>query len=118
MEQMKQFDASAVISTTEQDNYLVAHPYNPARAMDQINTQYWIASFLNGPEAWANFRRSGWPALAPNPYPQGDPAVAGGFIRRLKYPVREISVNTVNYNAAVARQGADNMATRVFWDKP
>lgn len=117
MEQMKQFDASAVVTTAAQDAYLAANPYSPARALELINTQYWIASFLNGAEAWANFRRSGFPALTPNPYPAADPAVKGDFIHRLVYPVREVSVNTTNYNAAVARMGPDNLATRVFWDK-
>jgi Starch-binding associating with outer membrane len=117
MEQLKQFDASANILVAAQDAYLLAHPYNPLLALNQINTQYWIASFLNGIEGWANFRRSGFPALAVNTYPQADPSVAGIFIRRLQYPVREKSVNTGNYSAAVARQGADNMATRLFWDK-
>ena len=117
MDQMRQFDASAVISTAAQDAYLAGNPYNAGKALELINTQYWIASFLNGSEAWANFRRSGFPVLAPNPYPAADPAVKGDFIHRLVYPVREVSVNTANYNAAVARMGADNLATRVFWDK-
>jgi hypothetical protein len=118
MDQLKQFDASAVIPTTAQDAYLIANPFNPATALEQINTQYWIASFLNGSEAWANFRRSGFPVLTPNPYPAADAAVQGGFIRRLVYPVREQSVNAENYQAAIKRMGADNLATRVFWDKP
>ena len=117
MDQMKQYDVLATISTASQDAYLLANPFNPAQALQQINTQYWIASFQNGSEAWANFRRCGFPALAPNPYPSADPAVLGGFIHRLVYPVREKSVNTVNYNEAVGRMGADNMATRIFWDK-
>ena len=117
MDQMRQFDASASISAAAQTNYLVANPYNATRAPELINTQYWIASFLNGSEAWANFRRSGYPALASNPYPAADPVVKGDFIHRLVYPVREVSVNAINYNAAVARMGADNLATRIFWDK-
>lgn len=118
MEQMAQFDESAVISSGEIDAYLAAHPFNAGAALEQINTQYWIASFLNGSEAWANFRRSGYPALMPNPYPGADPAVKGDFIHRLVYPVREKSVNSENYQAAVARQGEDNLATRIFWDTP
>lgn len=117
-DQMAQFDASAVIPASEQDAYLAANPFNGATAPEQINTQYWVSSFLNGSEAWANFRRSGFPALTPNPYPGADPAVIGDFIHRLVYPVREKSVNTANYEAAVARQGADNLATRLFWDTP
>jgi hypothetical protein len=117
MDQMKQYDVSATIPTASQDAYLAANPFDASRALEQINTQYWVSSFLNGSEAWANFRRSGFPALAPNPYPSADPSVKGGFVRRLVYPVREQSVNTENYNAAVARMGADNLATRIFWDK-
>lgn len=117
MNQMAQYDVTATIPVTSQDAYLSAHPFDAAQALTQINTQYWIASFQNGSEAWANFRRSGLPALTPNPYPSVDPAVVGGFIHRLVYPVREKTVNTVNYNDAVARMGEDNLATRVFWDK-
>lgn len=117
MNQMKQYDVSATIPTVSQDAYLLANPFNPLMALEQINTQYWIASFQNGSEAWANLRRSGFPGLTPNPYPGADGAVTGGFIHRLVYPVREKSVNTTNYNAAVASFGEDNLATRIFWDK-
>lgn len=116
MGQMQQYDRSAFISEELQNAYLDSNPFNPADALKQINTQYWISSFLNGSEAWANFRRSGFPQLEPNPYPGADPVVKGDFIHRLQYPAREISVNADNYKDAVARMGADNMATRVFWD--
>jgi len=116
MDQMAQYDISAAISVVSQDAYFLANPFDPSTALQQINTQYWIASFQNGSEAWANFRRSGFPALTPNPYPSADPAVVGGFIHRLVYPVREKTVNTANYDEAVARMGGDNLATRVFWD--
>jgi len=117
MDQLKQYDPSAIISNAAQDAYLLANPFDATLALQQINNQYWIASFQNGSEAWANFRRSGFPALTPNPYPSVDPSVIGGFVRRLVYPVREKSVNTTNYNEAVARMGPDNLATRIFWDK-
>jgi hypothetical protein len=117
MDQMAQFDVLATIAGPLQDGYLTAHPYNAGTALEQINTQYWIASFLNGAEGWANFRRSGFPALTPNPYPSADPAVKGAFIHRLVYPVREQAINAINYNAAVSRMGPDNLATHVFWDK-
>ena len=116
MNQMAQYDVSAAIPTASQDTYLTANPFATATALNQINTQYWIASFLNGSEAWANFRRSGFPALTKNPYPGADPSVKD-FIRRLVYPVLEKSVNTANYNAAVARQGPDELGTHIFWDK-
>ncbi len=117
MDQMAQYDATAAISADKQDAYLLAHPFDANNALEQINNQYWIASFQNGSEAWANFRRSGYPALTPNPYPGADPAVAGGFIHRLVYPFREKSVNTANYDEAVSRMGGDNLGRHVFWDK-
>lgn len=116
MLQMAIIDANSAIEVDDISAYLAAHPFEPANALEQINTQYWVASFLNGPEAFANFRRSGFPALAPNPFPGSE--VPGAFIRRLTYPNSEISVNTDNVNAAIARMGADNIATRVWWDKP
>jgi hypothetical protein len=116
IDQMKQYDALATVSAESQDAYLLANPYDANNALEQINTQYWIASFQNGSEAWANFRRSGYPALTPNPYPGADPAVTGGFIHRLVYPFREKSVNTANYDEAVSRMGADDLGKRVFWD--
>lgn len=117
MDQLKQYDVSAVVSAAEQTAYLATHLFDVTKALEQINTQYWIASFLNGSEAWANFRRSGFPVLQPNTYPGKDPSVTD-FIRRLVYPARERSVNAEGIAAAVARMGADNLATPVFWDKP
>jgi hypothetical protein len=114
MEQMASYDPASAISTEAIDTYLANNPFDPANALEQINTQYWIASFLNGPEAFANFRRSEYPQLTPNPFP--GKAIEGDFIRRLTYPNSEISVNTENVNAAIARMGADDLDTRVWWD--
>jgi hypothetical protein len=115
MEQMATYDPGSAIAAADIQTYLAANPFNPATALEQINTQYWIASFLNGPEAFANFRRSGFPVLTPNPYP--GKTITGTFIRRLTYPNSEISVNTTNVNEAISRMGADNLDTRVWWDK-
>ena len=115
MEQMASYDAAAAIAPAAIQTYLDANPLDEANALQQINTQYWISSFLNGPEAWANFRRTGFPALTPNPYVGDIPA--GTFINRLTYPVSEISANTVNVNEAIARQGPDKLDVKVWWDK-
>lgn len=119
MDQMATYDAGSAVSPAARDTYLSNNPLVAGTELSQINTQYWISSFLNGPEAFANFRRSGFPALTPNPYGQpGNPDVPDGtFIRRLTYPTSEFSVNTVNVNAAVASQGPDKLSTRIWWDK-
>jgi len=88
--------------------------YNAADALNLINTQYWIVNIRNGTEAFANFRRSGFPALTPNPVSGalGSP----GFARRLSYPDVEASANTENYQAAAAAIGGDKLSSKVFWD--
>ncbi|GAB2608770.1 SusD/RagB family nutrient-binding outer membrane lipoprotein [Emticicia sediminis] len=115
MEQLASYDANAAVAPAAITAYLTENPFNTATALEQINTQYWIASFLNGPEAFANFRRSGFPVLTPNPFP--GKAIKGTFIRRLTYPNSEISVNSVNVKEAIGRQGADDLDTKVWWDK-
>ena len=115
MEQLALYDAAATVSAPAIQTFIDANPLDDAKAVEQINTQYWVSSFLNGPEAWANFRRTGFPALTPNPYP--GKSITGQFIRRLTYPNSEISVNSINIKAAIAKQGADNLDTRVWWDK-
>jgi hypothetical protein len=119
MDQMALYDAGAAVAPAARDAYVAANPLVPGTELQQINTQYWIASFLNGYEAFANFRRSGFPALTPNSYGQpGNPDVPNGtFIRRVTYPTSELSVNTENLNAALAKQGPDKLSTRVWWDK-
>jgi hypothetical protein len=119
MDQMGTYHTGSAISVTARDEYVAANPLVSGTELNQINTQYWIASFLNGPEAFANFRRSGFPALTANPYGQpNNPDVPNGtFIRRITYPSSELSVNTTNVNEAITRQGPDKMSTRIWWDK-
>jgi hypothetical protein len=98
--------------------YLAANPFNAADAYNQINTQYWVATFMDEYEAWINWRRSGFPVLTPiSNYPGN---VTGGTIpRRFTYSTSEISANSANYNAAVAGlSGGDKMNSRVWWDVP
>ena len=110
------------VSVAEQDAYLAQAGvlYDPANAINQINTQYWIANFLNSSEAWANYRRSGFPTLARNSYNNFLLANGGdGYVHRFTYPDAELPKNKVNYQAAVANLpgGVDDLVNRVFWDK-
>ena len=96
----------------------LGHPdvaFDPANALELINTQYWVVNIRNGTEAFANFRRSGYPVLSPNTYNNN---LQGGFARRLAYPDEEASANADNYAAAAAAMGGDNLTSRVFWDVP
>ena len=113
LEQMTFYGAT--LPETAIKAYLDSQPLNAGKALEQINTQYWVASFLDGTEAFANFRRSSFPALAKNPYPGSE--VKGDFIRRMPYPDSEIVVNSANLNEAITRQGPNTLDTRVWWDK-
>ena len=115
MELMVQYDPASEIPSADIDAYLAANPFNAANALEQIGEQYWVSCFLNGPEAFANFRRTGFPNLAPNTYPSQD--ISGDFINRLTYPNSEVATNNNNLSEAVARMGADNLDTKVWWDK-
>lgn len=99
------------------DAWLSAHPYDPALGLQQINTQYWVAGFMDENECFANWRRSGYPSLVPVNYPGN---VTGGTIpRRFTYPPSEAASNTANYSDAVSRlANGDKMTSRVWWDLP
>lgn len=116
MEQLAQYNSTAAISSAAIDAYLLAHPYVDATGFDQINTQYWAASFLDWYEAWANWRRSGFPVLTPVNYPGN--ATGGQIPRRMLYPASESSANAAHFNEAIANQGPNAFTTRVWWDKP
>jgi hypothetical protein len=113
----------ALYGVTIDDNAIKAYlqtgkPF-PATGADAqlrvINEQYWVATFMNGIESYANWRRSGYPALTAVNYPGN--ATSGVIPRRLTYPSGEYSANGKNLKDAVSRQGADSYTTRVWWDK-
>lgn len=93
--------------------------------LEQIITQKYIAGFPEGMEAWAEFRRTGFPKVIPTLTNN-----SGGLIdtdkqvRRLVYPTSEYTANNANVTAAVslldgeAAGGAgDNGGTQVWWDR-
>lgn len=101
------------------DNFVAANPLTSGQELEQINTALWVAFALNGQEAYANWRRSGFPTLV---YPNRDPGVnqSNGHIpRRLQYPQEEFDYNTNNVRNAVSKlPGAkDDWTSRVWWDK-
>lgn len=113
MNQLASYDPASAVSATDRDNYINSRSGILAgNELEQINYEYWVASFLNGQEAWANFRRSGFPVLDGNPFPGRDV----DWITRLTYPPTEILVNGVNVQAAIADQGPDELDTKVWWD--
>ncbi|HMH24458.1 MAG TPA: SusD/RagB family nutrient-binding outer membrane lipoprotein [Puia sp.] len=92
-------------------------PYDPANALKQIGYQRWVHLYMNGYEAWAEWRRTGYPVLTPAPNNNNIP-----IPRRQAYPSTEPNINPANYKAAILAQpglnGKDDLTGRVWWDKP
>lgn len=97
-------------------NTFLARPeivYVPGtEGLRRIALQKWIALYTDGAEAWAEWRRTCVPATVK----PGPAAIIGTVPRRYQYSVREHAVNSANVDAAVARQGADNFTSRMYWD--
>lgn len=85
-----------------------------AEKLERIITQKWIANFPLGQEAWAEYRRTGYPRLMPVMVNNSNGVVSDSrMARRLRYPQTERSENTDNYQAAVVMLGgADTMGDR------
>lgn len=85
--------------------------------LKQIVTQKWLAIFPNGMEAWAEFRRTGYPEMYSVVQSDNPDIPQGQFIKRLPYPLTE----EINNAAQLAKGrellgGKDNAATRLWWD--
>ena len=93
--------------------------------LEQIITQKYLAGFPEGMEAWAEFRRTGYPKVIPTlTNNSGGTIDTDKQIRRLIYPASEFQANNAAVTEAVtllnseAKSGAgDNGGTQVWWDK-
>lgn len=109
------------ITAAEVSAYAAANPYPASGALtaklNAIHTEIYLitASVFNHIEAWANWRRTGYPVLTPVNYVGND--TNGQIPRRRRYPLTEAGVNP-NVQNAITRQGPDVFMTRVWWDKP
>lgn len=86
--------------------------FDPTSALQQIAEQRWVHLFMNGYEAWSEWRRTGFPANMVQPEGRSVPT-------RLAYPDNEVFNNAENYEEAVLRQfgGEDSIYGSVWWDK-
>ena len=87
--------------------------YNPLTAIQQISSERYVHLFMHGYEAWAEWRRTGYPNNLVSPGGKAVPL-------RLSYPPNEAFNNEVNYKEALQRQfgGVDTQYGKVWWDKP
>jgi Starch-binding associating with outer membrane len=107
--------AGAGPSTAQINSYVAANPLVAGSELQMINNQYWVASFMDETESWANWRRSGYPVLTPVNYVGN--ATGGTIPRRYTYSTVEAATNATNYSAAVSGlRNGDKMTSSVWWD--
>lgn len=78
-----------------------------------IGEQKWLSLYMQGIEAWSEYRRLDFGVLQP---PADGGLEGDGIPLRLRYPLDEQSANEESYDAAVAAQGPDLLTTRLWWD--
>lgn len=111
---MQQYRAggAALISDAAIDAYLArpAVQYKGGAAgLQQIYLQKWIALYMNGPEAYAEVRRTGFPEL--------EPADGDQIPNRVTYPNQEQTLNGTNLQTAVKRNGGLSLHDKMWWQK-
>ncbi len=117
MQQYSIYDGGLAVDDAAVDDYLANNPYDGE--LSSIGWQYWAATFLNEYEAYANWRRTGYPTLTPTNHPSN---VTNGTIPvRMVYPQGELGLNP-NFEEALSRQNlgsdfASMLKVPVWWDK-
>ena len=91
------------------DEYLAANPYDAANWKKSIGTQKWIAFYMNGLQAWSEWRRLDFPQLD---VPAA--AVVGSIPTRLPYPISEDTNNGSALDAATS--DINNITDKLWWD--
>jgi CRISPR/Cas system-associated endonuclease/helicase Cas3 len=105
----------------------------PAANKANVLTQKYVSLFMQPSEAWAEYRRTGYPnhLLLPGqtanlnvPSAAGETTytftslIAGltDLPTRIFYPTTVQTLNTANYQAASNAIGGDKMNTKLIWD--
>ncbi len=132
MEMLNSLYLTANKITAEEINTFIQNNPLGANAKETINTQAWILHLMNPSEAWANMRRSDYPAVLDRTRLAIFPS--DGFVyddedrsmpTRLKFPELERQYNSVYYEAALKKYGKLNPQTgnleddwhhRLWWD--
>jgi hypothetical protein len=85
--------------------------------LQQIAYQKWASQFMQGMEAWTEFRRTHVPTLIPGPRAVFGAGIANNIPERLPYDDNEAVLNGANLTAAVAAQGfsQSNDIQKALW---
>jgi len=86
--------------------------------LEQIHTQKWLALWPDGLEAWAEYRRTGFPKLYPRINSESLVVPKDGVVRRTPFTIGEQQTNPKGLATGVTKLGGtDNEATRLWWNK-
>lgn len=112
------YPAVTAVPQDSVNKYIAENPLGAGEAaLQHINEQLWVYYFMDGVQAFANWRRSGYPKLESVSDPSRG-SESPSIPRRLPYPIFESIDNKENYNAAVQRLGGkDDWTKPVWWDK-
>ncbi|MBI1344088.1 MAG: SusD/RagB family nutrient-binding outer membrane lipoprotein [Terrimonas sp.] len=89
--------------------------YGATDHLKKIGTQRWIAMYPDGMQAWAEWRRTGYPVLTPAQYASNS---SGQIPRRFVYGTGEYSTNNANVTEAAGRlSGGDTQDSKMWWDQ-
>lgn len=97
---------------------------------ETVATQKYIHLYMQGTEAWSEYRRTGYPTTMLKPgeftYVVGGNKVAftplsetkGDIPARVKYPTNESTLNPDGFNGAVSKlqDGTNNYYSKMYWD--
>jgi len=108
------------------EEYIAALP--PAN-MENVMTQKYIAFYMQGYQAWSEYRRLGFPTMLIKPGEVTHVLADGTLVyfnsledthndipRRVTYPQQEYTVNNANTTAAAEHMQGDYLYTHVWWD--
>jgi hypothetical protein len=85
---------------------------------EQIGIQKWLATYPDGMEGWASFRRSGYPKMYPVIESDNADLPQGTFIQRLPYPSSEATTNADELAKGILLLGGpDKVSTPLWWAK-
>ncbi len=90
-------------------DYIAANAYDAANWKQSIGEQKWLAFYMNGPQAWAEWRRLDYPQLSV-------PAAAVNSVIpvRLPYPISEDTRNGSSLSEVTSN--INDLNTKLWWD--
>lgn len=109
------------LNTSAPSDITIAWDANAAleKNLERVVTQKWLALYPDGPEGWAEFRRTGYPRLLPVVTNNSNGTINTTIqVRRIPYPQSEYNNNGTGVQVGISKLGGqDTGGTKLWWDK-